>query len=91
MGTETDPDPVAVLTLNFSPMPRMAPPPLGRWIAGSGPGSLFSMGDAGAVEAEVAGIGVSGRRSSDSVGTLDTSVYSMYCAAANRIVSGKFE
>ena len=34
MGTVIDPVPVTGLAANFSPMPRMAPPPLGRIIAG---------------------------------------------------------
>src|ERR1700722_4707247 len=29
-GTESDPVPVAELTANFSPIPRIAPPPFGR-------------------------------------------------------------
>src|SRR5688500_82368 len=36
MGTDIEPVPVTGLAVNFSPMPRMAPPPLGKVIAGSG-------------------------------------------------------
>jgi hypothetical protein len=35
MGTVIIPVPVAGLTLNFSPMPRMAPPPLGWEMVGA--------------------------------------------------------
>lgn len=34
MGTDIEPVPVTGLAANFSPMPRMAPPPLGNWIVG---------------------------------------------------------
>jgi hypothetical protein len=33
MGTDIDPVPVTGLAANFSPMPRMAPPPFGTLIA----------------------------------------------------------
>src|SRR5580693_4821154 len=36
-GTVSEPVPVAGLTANFSPMPRMAPPAFGRDREGSGP------------------------------------------------------
>ena len=35
MGTDIEPVPVTGLAANFSPMPRMAPPPLGRLIDGA--------------------------------------------------------
>src|SRR5689334_3906357 len=35
MGTDIEPVPVTGLAANFSPMPRMAPPPLGKTIAGA--------------------------------------------------------
>src|SRR5690242_16810318 len=35
MGTDIEPVPVTGLAANFSPMPRMAPPPLGRTMAGA--------------------------------------------------------
>src|SRR4051812_37362931 len=35
MGTDIDPVPVTGLAANFSPMPRMAPPPLGKLIVGA--------------------------------------------------------
>src|ERR1043165_4896671 len=41
MGTLTDPVPVTGLAANFSPMPRIAPPPLGRDMDGT-PGRLES-------------------------------------------------
>ena len=34
MGTVIEPVPVTGLAANFSPMPRIAPPPLGNEIAG---------------------------------------------------------
>ena len=34
MGTDSEPVPVTGLAANFLPMPRMAPPPLGRLVAG---------------------------------------------------------
>jgi hypothetical protein len=34
MGTDIERLPVTGLAANFSPMPRMAPPPLGREMAG---------------------------------------------------------
>ena len=34
MGSDKDPEPVTGLTANFSPMPRIAPPPFGKAIAG---------------------------------------------------------
>ncbi len=37
MGTVSEPVPVAGFTAKFSPMPRMAPPALGRDREGSGP------------------------------------------------------
>src|SRR5258708_11174256 len=49
MGTVSDPVPVTGLAANFSPMPRMAPPPLGSEREGaemvlfSGGASLFSL------------------------------------------------
>src|SRR2546421_11904006 len=36
MGTVMEPVPVTGLAANFSPMPRTAPPPLGKEIVGSG-------------------------------------------------------
>src|SRR5207244_11761958 len=36
MGTVMEPVPVSGLAANFSPMPRTAPPPLGKEIVGSG-------------------------------------------------------
>jgi hypothetical protein len=36
IGTSVPPVPFIVLTENFSPMPRIAPPPFGRLIEGSG-------------------------------------------------------
>src|SRR6059058_4812446 len=36
MGTVMEPVPVTGLAANFSPTPRIAPPPFGRAIAGSG-------------------------------------------------------
>src|SRR5271155_1234003 len=51
MGTVSDPVPVAGLAANFSPIPRIAPPPLGRLSCGgatancrSGPVALASDG-----------------------------------------------
>lgn len=35
MGTVSEPVPVTGFALNFSPMPRIAPPPLGSVIAGA--------------------------------------------------------
>ena len=35
MGTDIEPVPVTGLAANFSPMPRIAPPPLGREIEGA--------------------------------------------------------
>lgn len=35
IGTVTDPVPVTGLAANFSPMPRIAPPPFGREMAGA--------------------------------------------------------
>ena len=35
MGTVIDPVPVAAFAVNFSPIPRTAPPPLGRLICGA--------------------------------------------------------
>jgi hypothetical protein len=35
MGTVSDPVPVTGLAPNFSPLPRMAPPPFGSWIEGA--------------------------------------------------------
>ena len=35
MGTDIEPVPVTGLAANFSPMPRMAPPPLGSVIEGA--------------------------------------------------------
>src|ERR1041385_4848114 len=35
MGTVSDPVPVTAFVVNFSPMPRMAPPPLGNVICGA--------------------------------------------------------
>ena len=35
MGTDMEPVPVMGLAANFSPIPRMAPPPLGREIVGA--------------------------------------------------------
>jgi hypothetical protein len=35
IGTAIDPVPVTGLAANFSPMPRMAPPPFGRLITGA--------------------------------------------------------
>ena len=35
MGTVIEPVPVTGLAANFSPMPRMAPPPLGRDMVGA--------------------------------------------------------
>src|ERR1044072_4628325 len=40
IGTVMEPVPVTGLAANFSPMPRMAPPPLGKLITGSGPAPL---------------------------------------------------
>ena len=45
MGTLSEPVPVTGLAVNFSSMPRMAPPPLGRLICGA------TNGEAAAVEA----------------------------------------
>src|SRR5215211_1898003 len=42
-GTLSDPVPVAGLTPNFSPMPRIAPPPLGKETLGSGVALLASV------------------------------------------------
>src|SRR6266567_535012 len=41
IGTLIDPVPVTGLAANFSPMPRMAPPPFGRLIVGEA-GAEFS-------------------------------------------------
>ncbi|EYF00195.1 Hypothetical protein CAP_1089 [Chondromyces apiculatus DSM 436] len=40
MGTDSAPAPVAGLTVNFSPMPRMAPPPFGRDGEGGATGAI---------------------------------------------------
>ena len=37
MGAGIEPVPVTGLAANFSPIPRMAPPPLGRLMAGAAP------------------------------------------------------
>ena len=42
MGTVIEPVPVTGLAANFSPIPRIAPPPLGRFIAGGEIVKLFS-------------------------------------------------
>src|SRR5438067_515085 len=42
IGTLIDPVPVTGLAANFSPMPRMAPPPLGRLIAGKAGAELWT-------------------------------------------------
>jgi hypothetical protein len=54
MGSDMEPAPVAGLAANFSPMPRIAPPPFGREIAGGAtrkdsPGLLASVLRSGCV------------------------------------------
>ena len=45
MGTERDPVPVTGLAANFSPIPRIAPPPLGSDIGGKPVSWLELLGD----------------------------------------------
>ena len=59
-GIVSVPVPVAELALNFSPMPRIAPPPFGNEIDGgvtAGPAPLSAVADGGVTPAEAAVLG----------------------------------
>jgi len=61
MGTVNAPVPVTGLAANFSPMPRMAPPPLGKLICGGvkedGSGEDAFAGDGSELELLLPGTG----------------------------------
>jgi hypothetical protein len=52
MGTDIEPVPVTGLLENFSPMPRMAPPPLGSEIVGAADGAELPAEGADSLSAE---------------------------------------